>query len=56
MGTYSGLQMINKWTTQPVAWLKSHINAAVTSVTRWKTELSNKQQFMAKHKLIKKLR
>ena len=56
MGNYSGLPLINRWTTAPIAWLKSHVSAAVTSVTRWKTELSDKDTFVAKHKLVKKLR
>lgn len=56
MTDYSGLPLIYKWSIKPIAWLKSHVAAGITSVTRWKTEQADKDQFVAKHRLVKKLR
>lgn len=56
MGQYSGLPVIYKWTVAPIAWLKTHVATGISALTMWKTELADKDKFIAKHKLVKKLR
>lgn len=58
MALYSGLKKISDWVTalDPFDWFKTKRDAGHASTNVWKTEQSNKDKFVTKQKLVKKMK
>lgn len=58
MAIYSGLKKISDWVTnlKPLDWFSTRRNAGTTSQNVWKSEQSDKDKFVAKHKLAQNMK
>jgi hypothetical protein len=58
MGMFSGLKKISDWVTplDPMDWFRAKRDAGKTSQNVFKADQSDKDKFVAKQKLVKKMR